>query len=103
MPLAKILFKFRKNLVVNPYVEERISANTFYRVFNKEVVSEELVWHRDHSTRVITIIEGEGWLIQLDNQLPVEMRIGDVFNIPAYTYHRIKRGISDLKIMIQEI
>ena len=89
--------------MVNPYVEERISANTFYRVFNKEVVSEELVWHRDHSTRVITIIEGEGWLIHLDNQLPVEMRIGDVFNIPAYTYHRIKRGISDLKIMIQEI
>lgn len=89
--------------MVNPYVEERIDANTFYRIFNKEVVSEELVWHRDHSTRVITIIEGEGWLIQLDNQLPVEMKIGDVFNIPAHTYHRIKRGISDLKIMIQEI
>lgn len=89
--------------MVNPYVEERINANTFYRVFNKEVVSEELVWHRDHSTRVITIIEGEGWLLQLDNQLPVEMRIGDVFNIPAHTYHRIKRGMNDLKIMIQEI
>lgn len=89
--------------MVNPYVEERINANTFYRIFNKEVVSDELVWHRDRAARVITIIEGEGWLLQLDNQLPVEMKVGDMFNIPAYTYHRIKRGISDLKIMIQEI
>ena len=103
MPLAKIFLKFRKDLVVNPYVEERISANTFYRIFNKEVVNEELVWHRDHSTRVITIIEGEGWYLQLDNQLPIEMKIGDVINIPAYTYHRIKRGITDLKIYVEEL
>lgn len=89
--------------MVNPYVEERISANSFYRTFNKEVVSEELVWHRDHTTRIITIIEGEGWLLQLDNQLPVEMKIGDIFNIPALTYHRIKRGTTDLKIYIEEL
>jgi quercetin dioxygenase-like cupin family protein len=89
--------------VVNPYVEERIDANSFYRIFDKNVVSEELVWHRDHSTRVITIIEGEGWLLQLDNRLPIEIKVGEVYTIPANTYHRVKRGLSDLKIMIQEI
>ncbi len=103
MPLAKILLKFRKNLVVNPYVEERIDANSFYRIFSREVVSEELIWHRDHCSRVITVIEGEGWFLQLDNQLPIEMKIGDVYQIPAHTYHRVKRGVSDLKIYIEEL
>jgi quercetin dioxygenase-like cupin family protein len=89
--------------VVKPYAEERIDANSFYRIFDKNVVSEELVWHRDHSTRVITVIEGEGWLLQLDNCLPIELKAGEVYNIPAQTYHRIKRGLSDLKILIREI
>ena len=86
-----------------PYIDEKLNNWSFLRTFDHNVISEELVWHRDRATRVITIIEGEGWLLQLDNQLPVEMKVGDMFNIPAYTYHRIKRGISDLKIMIQEI
>lgn len=89
--------------MVKPYVEERISANTFYRTFSKEVVSEELIWHRDHYSRVITVIEGEGWLLQLDNQLPIKMKVGDVYEISAYTYHRIKRGESDLKIYVEEL
>lgn len=88
--------------MVNPYVEERISANSFYRIFSKDVLLDELVWHRDRASRVITIIEGEGWLLQLDNQLPIELKVGDKYSIPAYTYHRIKRGTSDLKIFIQE-
>lgn len=89
--------------MVNPYVEERIDANSFYRTFSKEVLLDELVWHRDRVSRTITIVEGEGWLLQLDNQLPIELKVGDQYEIPAYTYHRIKRGTSDLKIFIEEL
>jgi quercetin dioxygenase-like cupin family protein len=65
-------------------------------------MSDELVWHRDKTTRLVEVLSGEGWLFQMDDCLPVEMRVGDMYKIPAYAYHRIKRGTTDLIIRITE-
>ena len=89
--------------MVNPYTEHKLADGRILRIFNKDVLTEELVWHRDHLTRKITVVEGDDWLFQLDNQLPTEMRVGDVFTIPANTYHRVKRGTTDLTIYIEEL
>ena len=37
----------------------------------------------------------------MDNELPIELKPGDVVNIPKGVYHRIKRGLSNLKIKIE--
>jgi hypothetical protein len=70
------------------------------RTFKKDVDTEELVWHRDREDRLVEVLEGDGWELQLDNELPKKMKPGDTFIIPEGVYHRVKRGNDDLKIAI---
>jgi quercetin dioxygenase-like cupin family protein len=84
-----------------PY-QQVIQDNTKIRKFTLEVDSDELVWHRDEKDRHITILEGEGWEFQLDNELPLELKKGDCIFIRNQAYHLIRKGTSDLVIYIQE-
>jgi hypothetical protein len=85
-----------------PYTDKKLNNGAFIRTFDCNVLSEELVWHRDKSNRVIEILEGEGWEIQFDNGLPEKLIVGKTYIIPGYTYHRIKRGTTNLKIRVEE-
>lgn len=84
------------------YSQKNIKNNIFERVFSTNVDSEELVWHRDRNNRVVEILEGDGWLLQMENELPKELRVGQKIEIHKETYHRIFKGSSDLKIRITE-
>ena len=84
-----------------PY-QQVIQDNIKVRKFTLEVDSKELVWHRDEKDRHVTILEGEGWEFQLDNELPLELKKGDCIFIPNQAYHRIIKGTTDLVIQIQE-
>jgi quercetin dioxygenase-like cupin family protein len=85
-----------------PYIDEKLNTWSFMRTFKCDVLTEELVWHRDEKSRVIEVLEGSGWEFQLENNLPKQIIKGDRFFIPAKTYHRIKRGINDLTVKIEE-
>lgn len=89
--------RWRRLLLVNPYTDEKE-----FRTFSCNVDDNELVWHRDKTDRIVTVVEGEGWQYQTDNDLPIELKEGDTLFIPAMTYHRILKGKSDLKIKIKE-
>lgn len=89
-------------MVVNAYEQKNLNNGVFLRTFSKDVLSEELVWHRDHNDRIVEVLDGENWEIQFENQLPQTLKIGEEYVIPAYTYHRIKRGTTDLLVKIQE-
>ena len=78
------------------------SQGAIYRTFPHDVDSQELTWHRDRYDRKVTVLESQGWKFQMDNDLPVELRKGDQFHIPARVYHRILQGQGDLKIKIEE-
>jgi len=88
--------------VVNPYEQKNLNNGVFLRTFSRDVLSEELVWHRDHNDRIVEVLDGENWEIQFENQLPQTLKVGEEYVIPAYTYHRIKRGTTDLVVKIQE-
>jgi len=88
--------------VVNPYNDQKLNNNTFLRTFKKDIVCEELVWHRDRENRIVTVMEGEGWEIQFDDKLPEPLEKGKEYVIPAYTFHRIKSGTTDLVLKIEE-
>lgn len=83
--------------MVNPYKDERD-----IRTFSKDVLAEELVWHRDREDRTVAILEGEGWKFQRDNELPIHLNVGDEISIEAFEYHRIIKGTTNLKIQIKE-
>lgn len=87
---------------MNPYSEYEDNHLVVHRIFKHTVEDLELVWHRDHENRHVTVIEGEGWMFQQENKLPIELHPGDQIYIPKRTYHRIIKGSTDLKIRIQK-
>lgn len=76
-----------------PFKENIIQENSKFvlveRIFNNDLSSEELTWHRDKEDREIILKKGTGWYIQFDNNLPVLMSSNNVYKIPSYTWHRI--------------
>jgi quercetin dioxygenase-like cupin family protein len=70
------------------------------RSFSKNVKKLELVWHKDDENRDIEILEGKGWQMQFDDELPFELVKGDHIFITKHRIHRIHKGTTDLKIKI---
>ena len=81
-----------------PFKEIKITDNTFIREFNQDTDSGEFMWHRDHEDRIIESIDETDWMIQIDNELPKQIK-GEVF-IPMGVYHRLLKGNGDLKIKL---
>jgi hypothetical protein len=81
-----------------PFKEEIISNNTFIREFKQDTDSGEFTWHRDREDRIIESIGETDWMIQIDNELPKQIK-GEVF-IPMGIYHRVIKGTGDLKIKL---
>ena len=70
------------------------------RSFSKNVKKLELVWHKDDEDRDIEILEGKGWQMQFDDELPFALFEGDNIFIKRHRIHRIHKGVTDLKIRI---
>ena len=70
------------------------------RSFSKNVKKLELVWHKDDEDRDIEILEGKGWQMQFDDELPFDLVKGDHIFIKRNRIHRILKGVTDLKIRI---
>ena len=70
------------------------------RSCSKNVKKLELVWHKDDEDRNIEILEGKGWQMQFDDELPFALFEGDNIFIKRHRVHRIHKGVTDLKIRI---
>lgn len=85
-----------------PYREIRISESSILREFRCDVPNEELEWHMDRRDRVVTVIKGDDWKLQLESGLPFDLIEGRSYTIPRESWHRVHRGSSDLRIFIDE-
>jgi hypothetical protein len=54
---------------MQPYRDGNKTNNTWVREFEPNTDSHELVWHRDKNDRAVKVLEGEGWVFQMDEQL----------------------------------
>jgi quercetin dioxygenase-like cupin family protein len=86
--------------MTNPYTNTPITQTSVIREFSSEVDPMELVWHQDEEDRTIEILEGEGWQLQRDNELPLALQEGDSIFIPMGQIHRVIKGNTNLKIQI---
>jgi quercetin dioxygenase-like cupin family protein len=84
----------------NPYTNTPITQTSVIREFSSEVDPMELVWHQDEEDRTIEILEGNGWQLQRDNELPLALQEGDIIFIPMGQIHRVIKGNTNLKIQI---
>tara|TARA_Y100000385_G_C13017697_1_gene604646 strand:- start:200 stop:496 length:297 start_codon:yes stop_codon:yes gene_type:complete len=89
-----------------PYTEmnfDKFGLNHVIRIFSEDVNEDELVWHRDKEDRKVHVLEGIGWMLQLDNEEPVELEKGKgYYFIPKMVYHRIIKGEGSLTLEIEE-
>jgi len=85
-----------------PFSEKKIGDKLFLREFRENVDSEKLIWHQDREDRVIRVLESNGWKLQLDDQLPVLLKEGSTYSIPAYVYHRVIKGSGRLLIEVEK-
>ena len=83
-----------------PFTEERIDDYNFIRTFSKDVDEMDLIWHADKENRIITVLEGNGWKFQFDEQLPFEMIDNIDIVIPKGVIHRVIKGDGPLKIKV---
>jgi quercetin dioxygenase-like cupin family protein len=86
--------------MTNPYTNTPITQTSVIREFSSEVDPMELVWHQDEEDRTIEILEGNGWQLQRDNELPLALQEGDSIFIPMGQIHRVIKGNTNLKIQI---
>ena len=86
--------------MTNPYTNTPITQTSVIREFSSEVDPMSLVWHQDEEDRTIEILEGEGWQLQRDNELPLALQKGDIIFIPMGQIHRVIKGNTNLKIQI---
>jgi hypothetical protein len=86
----------------NPFSDSFVSENRFKRVFDEQVDDGELIWHKDRKDRVIYVIESNGWKIQYDNQLPIDLVNGNTYYVEKENYHRVHKGKGNLVIEIQQ-
>jgi len=90
--------------VSKPYRDERLTENSWIRTFDPFVTSsEEYIWHRDTKDRTVTVLEGEGWQFQFDDNIPKRINSGDVIQVQRQVYHRIIVGSTPLKLKIEEV
>lgn len=82
-----------------PY-DETITEGKKVRLFTESVDDNELKWHRDREDRLVEVIEGNGWELQFDNELPIKLKKGMSLIIPEGVYHRVIKGSGNLKVSI---
>lgn len=90
------------NFSGKPYVDDYISDNVFIRTFDKNINSEELVWHRDYYDRTVFVLKNTTWMLQFDNNIPIKLTEGYSIRIPKLEYHRLIKGYGDLVLKIYE-
>ena len=85
-----------------PFEEEQIDQFNFIRTFSAGVDEMDLIWHADKENRIITVLEGNGWKFQFDEELPIKMRKGKTISILKGRLHRVIKGNGILKINLQK-
>lgn len=84
-----------------PFKQVKLTENIVHRTFAMNVDPSELVWHMDREDRVVKVLEGTSWYLQMDNELPKKLIEGKEYFIPKMSYHRIIRGTSNLILEIK--
>ena len=85
-----------------PFKEEQIDQYNFIRTFSVDVDEMDLIWHADKENRIITVLEGNGWKFQFDEELPIEMTEGKSISILKGVIHRVIKGNGPLVIKLQK-
>lgn len=72
------------------------------RTFKSGINEHELKWHFDERDRKVNVVKSNGWKLQMDNQIPKQLKEGQTIFIPKGVYHRVIKGDGELIVKIKE-
>ena len=87
-----------------PYQETLVASGkteTVIRKFSEYSDSDEFKWHWDEEDRLIHMVHKTDWKLQLDNELPIQIK--STIRISKGTWHRLIKGTGDLSIIVEKI
>ena len=87
--------------MVDVYKDNR-QVGYFNRSISDDHSDTDYVWHCDRRDRKVVPIKSDGWYIQFDNEMPIEMEEGKEIFIEKDTYHRVIKGKGNLELQIWE-
>ena len=73
------------------------------RLFKEGIESEELKWHFNQRDRKVKVMQSNNWMLQLDNEIPKQLKEGQIVSIPKGVHHRVIKGEGDLIVKIKEL
>ena len=87
--------------MVDVYKDNR-QVGYFNRSISADHSDTDYVWHRDRRDRKVVPTKSDGWYIQFDNEMPIEMEEGKEIFIEKDTYHRVIKGKGNVELQIWE-
>jgi len=87
---------------MKPYKDTYISDDERIRIFDSSIDEFDLVWHQDKRDRTVEVLEGNGWMFQFEDELPINMTPTTKIDVPKMKYHRVLKGTTPLTIKIIE-
>lgn len=85
-----------------PFLEKEALKGIHIRLFTESTEPEDLVWHRDREYRLVYVRESSDWKMQFENELPIDMNPGDLFEVHYGEWHRLVKGSGDLVLEIKK-
>ena len=87
--------------MTKPYNDIETGPDYIIREFTVDIDPIELLWHRDDEDRTVEVIEcGQGWKLQLDDELPTTLEPGTSIFILRHQWHRVIKGEGKLVVKI---
>jgi len=86
---------------VESHIDKKISDTSWIETFDHTIPAKQK-WQQHKRDRIITVLEGEGWQFQFDNDVPKMINSNEKLVIPKGVYHRLITGKTCLKLKIEE-
>lgn len=89
--------------MTKPYKDIETGLDYVIREFDENIDPIELLWHRDDEQRLVEVLEcGQGWKMQMDDQLPTSLEPGVSIFILRHQWHRVIKGEGKLLVKIHK-
>jgi len=87
--------------LTKPYNDIETGPDYVIREFTVDIDPIELLWHRDNEDRTVKVVQcGQGWKLQLDDELPTILEPGTSIFILRHQWHRVIKGEGKLVVKI---
>ena len=81
---------------------QNIIDGYIFRTFSSDIEEDKLYWHKDKENRILFVIDGIGWKLQMDDELPISLVKNGIYSVPKETFHRLHKGETSLVLKIKE-